>query len=237
MRTYTVWIVVKFDKLELDKLRTFQNEIDFNIVEQTKLYINKSDIGDIINILTARNVEDDVDLCENYKKNQKLIPNIIVVGHCPTIFSIGDTKKKYNRSHIKSIIKDKIGKDEEYESCNDDENYGCVIPRCYENEQDVRIIMVDTGMSSAFRKSVSGQELQKIELENNRFSEILKIVHDNHQNKAYKNFNKLYRLRTDNREIMIKPLDEKVRGSWGIPFIPDSSQTSTSNWPYPSISI
>ena len=48
-----------------------------------------------------------------------------------------------------------------------------------------------------------------------------------------KRFNKLYRLRTDNREIRIKPLSEKVRGSWQLPFIPDSSKTSTSNWPYP----
>ena len=48
-----------------------------------------------------------------------------------------------------------------------------------------------------------------------------------------KRFNKLYRLRTDNREIRIKPSSEKDRGSWQEPYIPDSSKTSTSDWPYP----
>jgi hypothetical protein len=40
-------------------------------------------------------------------------------------------------------------------------------------------------------------------------------------------------LRTDNREIRIKPLSEQVRGPWKVPYIPDSSKTSTSDWPYP----
>jgi len=64
--------------------------------------------------------------------------------------------------------------------------------------------MVDTGMSSCFR----GGHL--IERERDRFIEILKIVHDKNKNKL---FNKLYRLRTDNREIRIKPTD-KDRGKW-----------------------
>lgn len=225
-----------YDQLEIDKLRKVQNEIDTNIIDKSELFINSTDILDIIYVLQDRKIELDPDLCNNYKTNQHLIPNIIIVGHCPTIYSIGDSSKvvKMNAAHIKSIITGKIDKGEEYESCNDDRNYGCVIPRCYDNEQDVRIIMVDTGMSSCFReKEASQSDSDKTEMERNRFSEILKIVHDNNMNKEYKIFNKLYRLRTDNREILIKPTNNTDKRSWQRQHIPVTLSSHKVTFPYP----
>jgi len=207
-----------------------QIKIDKDILSMTTFSVNSPEIINIYNVLSARHMEDDVDICEHYRENKDSIPNIIVVGHCPTIFSIGDISLLH-KPHIKTIIKDKIGKNEEYESCNDDKNYGCVIPRCYDNWEDIKIIMVDTGISSCFRPNYIKPIKQALESE--RFSEILKITSQDTEGDLDKLFNKLYRLRTDNREIMIKPLSEKVRGSWQIPFIPDSSKTSTLVWPYP----
>jgi hypothetical protein len=196
----------------------------------TTFSINSPDIIKIYRILSSRHLENDIDICQHYRRNKDSIPNIIVVGHCPTTIAIGDSSL-FDKPHIKSIIKDKIGKNEEYESCNDDQNYGCVIPRCYDNWEDIKIIMVDTGISSCFRPNYV-QPIKKA-LENERFSEILKITSYDKKGNRDKSFNKLYRLRTDNREIRIKPLSEKVRGSWEVSFIPDSSKTSTSDWPYP----
>jgi hypothetical protein len=215
---------------KLDFLTQEQIKIDKEILSMISFNVNSPEITKIFGILTSRHIENDVDICEHYRDNKDSIPNIIVVGHCPTIFTIGDISLS-DKPHIKQIIKDKIGNNEEYESCNDNRNYGCVIPRCYDTWEDIKIIMVDTGMSSCFRPNY----LQPIKqaLESERFSEILKIISHGTEGDLDKRFNKLYRLRTDNREIRIKPLSEQVRGSWKVPYIPDSSKTSTSDWPYP----
>lgn len=218
------------NETKLNLLTQEQIKIDKSILSMTSFHIISPEIKKINEILTARNIENDVELCEHYREHKDSIPNIIVVGHCPTIYTIGDSLT-VNKPHIKNIIKDKTGKGEEYESCNDDKNYGCVIPRCYDNWEDIKIIMVDTGMSSCFRPNYF-KPIKDL-LESERFSEILKIVNYSKEDKLDKRFNKLYRLRTDNREIRIKPSSEKVRGSWKVPFIPDSSKTSTSDWPYP----
>jgi hypothetical protein len=215
---------------KLDFLTKEQININKNILSMANFNITSLNISEIIQILTARHVENDVDICEHYRQNKDLIPKIIVVGHCPTILTVGDSLLN-DKPHIKTIIKDKIGKNEEYEKCNDDLNYGCVIPRCFDNWEDIKIIMVDTGMSSSFRPNFFQPIKQALESE--RFSEILKIISHGDEGNLDKRFNKLYRLRTDNREIRIKPSSEKDRGSWQEPYIPDSSKTSTSDWPYP----
>ena len=217
----------------IELLRSIQTKIDNDIINQNELFIKLPNINQIDLILSMRNIEDDIDLCENYKRIQSSIPNIIVVGHCPTIFSIGDSVQY--KPHIKSIISGKIGIDEEYEMCNNDKNYGCVLPRCYRNEHDIRIIMVDTGMSSCFRKKGPYQsDIEKTEMERNRVSEILKITYYEHKlGDSYKIFNKLYRLRTDNREIRIKPKDDKRKSIWLKQYIPDISKKRNIKLPYP----
>jgi len=212
-----------FINSKLKLLRKEQAKIDNNIEKKDKLFLHgEENFKTIVDILSGRAITEDKDLCENHRSDI-LIPRIIVVGHCPTSFA---TENKL----IENTIKNKTGPSQEYENCDNPKTHGCVIPLCFEHSIDTRIIMVDTGLSSAFRDSQTIKE-------KDRFVEILKIEHTKEEiresnntysippkifprdSKFVKNFNLLYRVRSNNKQILIKPKDDLVRDTWKLKYL------------------
>ena len=126
---------------------------------------------------------------------------MIVVGHCPTHTN--------NFPNITKIMKT----NDSYKHCQtniEEDKYmaGCVVTRCNESPLDgdigsaPRIVLVDTALSSSFRKGSEDKE----KINNNRPTELLHLRHDSKYSSTNRYYNKISRFLVSpskQKEIMV----------------------------------
>jgi hypothetical protein len=124
------------------KLSKMQNEPDG--------YVQCNTLASIFNIISSR------DYTENYKYDHALLcstysgylPNYtLIVGHT---YTMHDFIGKNDSHYLRNITRNKIGIDDEYYGCDQKNDFGCIIPKCFTN--NFKLIMVDTGFSRPFGK-------------------------------------------------------------------------------------
>jgi hypothetical protein len=134
-------------------------------------------------------------VCENIMSEPAFLNKTIIVGHCQTENSEFKYKKTVDGSNTKGG---------QYQQCVDpQDNTGCVVTAC-DNDEETKIIFVDTGLSSAFRV---GTTLDNEKLRN---SEIIVLKHVEGEDAYGRFYNEIKRVRTNGEEYIVYPKSKQT---------------------------